>query len=69
MLLMRSFDGQRDSLLAGPIVGTIGTNVYRLGPGLNAPNLEFSAHLSGVNYFFSLTTTISLYRRQLLFDS
>ncbi len=22
-----------------------------------------------VNYFFSLTTTISLYRRQLLFDS
>jgi putative transposase len=25
--------------------------------------------VSGVNYFFSLTTTISLYRRQLLFDS
>jgi len=25
--------------------------------------------LSGVNYFFCLTTTISLYQRQLLFDS
>jgi len=27
------------------------------------------ATLSGVNYFFSLTTTISPYQRQLLFDS
>ena len=25
--------------------------------------------MSGVNYFFSLTTTISPYQRQLLFDS
>jgi len=28
-----------------------------------------SGRLSGVNYFFSLTTTISPYQRQLLFDS
>jgi hypothetical protein len=35
-----------------------------------ALNRNFSEPaLSGVNYFFALTTTISPYRRQLLFDS
>jgi hypothetical protein len=31
--------------------------------------LRLLSKLSGVNYFFSLTTIISPYQRQLLFDS
>ena len=39
------------------------------GSGVWSSSAGVLAQVSGVNYFFALTTTISPYRRQLLFDS
>jgi hypothetical protein len=49
--------------------GVIARRQIQVQPGETFAEGEMFGKLSGVNYFFALTTTISPYRRQLLFDS
>jgi hypothetical protein len=44
-------------------------SLVRIACGVELPSAPSETHLSGVNYFFALTTTISPYQRQLLCNS